>query len=420
MDIPVFAVPERMMLSNGIPVYVLRSMTQPAVRIDVVIRGGQAAQDKLLQALFTNRMLREGTEGMSSADLAERLDNLGSWLEMSVSMGYSFLTLYSLRRCMRESCMLLSDILLAPTFPEIQLEVVRSNNRNQYLVNSRRGDVLARRLLYTDIYGVQHPCGHFAEVKDFDAITREDLLRYYRRSYTPSHTSLYLAGDIDDEVLEVIETCFGKWYVSDASCIAMPSGAFNSLTVDSSRSPHLPVVRHLPTQVQTSLRLCCLMMPVDTDDFYRMQVVTTLLGGFFGSRLMKRVREELGYTYGIQADMVTNTRQALFEINAEVVSEKADAVVSEVHCEMERLCTELVSDEELLMTRNYMLGDICRNYEGAFSLIDAYIYIHTMGLPEEYIQRIARVASEITPALLLETAQRWLNTNDLHTAIVVP
>lgn len=417
MDIPVFATPESLSLSNGIPVYVLRSECHPAVRIDVVIQAGQAMQDKLLQALFTNRLLREGTGSMSSTSIAERLDSLGSWLELSVSMGCSFMTLYALRRCVRPSCELLSEMLLDPIFPEDQLLITATNNRNQYLVNSRRGDVMARRLLHTDIYGIEHPCGHFAEASDFDAVTRNDLLRFYKTYYTSDNVILYLSGDVDDEVLNVVESCFGSWHSSQK-----PFTDISVLcpTVIPDAGPHSPIVRHMPTQAQASIRMGCLMMDAGTVDYYRMRVVSTLLGGFFGSRLMTRVREELGYTYGILSDLITNTRQVLFVVSCEALADKVDEVIGEVRREMDRLCNDLVSEEELLMTRNYMLGEVCRSYEGPFSLIDAYIYTHTLGLPEEHIPLTVRTAFYITPEELRDTACRWLRADDLHLVSILP
>lgn len=417
MDLPVFNVPERLTLSNGIPVHVLRSTCQPAVRMDVLIDGGQAAQDKLLQALFTNRLLREGTAHLSSSAIAERLDELGSWMELSVSMGSSFLTLHALRRCVRPSCELLRDLLLEPLFPDDQLAIVRDNNRNQFLVNSRRGDVMARRLLNASIYGEDHPCGRFAELPDFDAITREDLLRFYRAHYTSDNVTLYLAGDVDDEVLALVEECFGTWehpvQLANRVKTVCPTAALRPGQPD-------PIVCHLPTQAQASIRIGCLMMDAGTEDYYRMRVVSNLLGGFFGSRLMKRIREELGYTYGITSDLITNTRQVLFVINCEAMTDKAEEVRAEVCREMERLCTELVPEEELTMTRNYMLGEVCRNYEGPFSLIDAYIYIHTMGLPEEHLSRTVSTAFHIDQEQLRDAARRWLRPEDMHTVMILP
>lgn len=417
MDIPVFATPERLSLSNGIPVYVLRSECQPAVRIDVVIEAGQAMQDKLLQALFTNRLLREGTGTLSSASISERLDSLGSWLELSVSMGCSFLTLYALRRCVRPSCELLRDMLLDPVFPEEQLSVITANNRNQYLVNSRRGDVVARRLLHTDIYGADHPCGRFAEAPDFDAVTRNDLLHFYKTYYTADNTSLYLSGDVDDEVIGVVESCFGNWHSSHTTASDI---SILCPTVVPDIGPCPTIVRHMPTQAQACIRMGCLMMDAGTVDYYRMRVVSTLLGGFIGSRLMRRIREELGYTYGILSDLVTNTRQVLFVVSCEAVADKGDVVMDEVRREIERLCNVLVPEEELSMTRNYMLGEVCRSYEGPFSLIDAYIYTHTLGLPEQHIPLTVRTAFDCTPEELRDTARRWLNPDALHAVEILP
>lgn len=182
--------------------YVLRSDTLDAVRLDIVVGAGQGHQDKLLQALFTNRLLREGTRHHTSAELAEKLDYYGAWLELTVSVHHSYLTLYTLKRYACETFALVGEMLHEPLFPEERLRIISANNKSQYLVNRQRADVIARRLFNRAVYGDNHPCGRFAEEKDFDAITRDDLLRFFTTYYRPDNCNIYLAGNVDDHLIE--------------------------------------------------------------------------------------------------------------------------------------------------------------------------------------------------------------------------
>lgn len=75
--------PVRTTLPNGIPLTVINAGEQEVVRMDVLFSGGRWQQSQKLQALFTNRMLREGTTKYTAATIAEKLDYYGSWLELS-------------------------------------------------------------------------------------------------------------------------------------------------------------------------------------------------------------------------------------------------------------------------------------------------------------------------------------------------
>jgi predicted Zn-dependent peptidase len=157
---------------------------------------------------------------------------------------------------------------------------------------------------------------------------------------------------------------------------------------------------------------------INHPDYLSLRVLTTVLGGYFGSRLMKNVRETKGYTYHIGADLVTNTPQVFFLVHCEAQSGKADKVIEEVGREMLRLHTEPVSDEELRMVRNYMTGEICRNYESAFSLTDAYIFMDHLGLPQTHLERTLETIRTTDSNHLQQLAQHYLRPDILHSVVV--
>jgi len=395
---------------------VLRSSAVPAVRLDVVIPAGQAEQDCLLQALFTNRLLREGTERHTAAELAERLDHLGAWLELSVAVHHSFVTLYTLRRHVPETFRLVRDMLHRPAFPADRFEVVRQNNLSQHLVGRQRGDVVARRLFGAAVYGPGHPCGRFAEADDFHSLTRDDLLRFHQAHYNPSAFTLFLSGDVDDEVEALaaeIKTSSEQRSVNSEQIV--PSDAEHSSNHYSLLTNH-----YLPTALQDSVRMGGLMMDVGSDDYQLMRIVTAILGGSFGSRLMRSVREEQGLTYGINADLYTNTRQVLFVVTSEAAAGRGREVVDEVVRQCRLLCDEPVPADELERVKGYMVGEIYRNYEGVYNLVDAHIYAHTLGLPSDHMTRTIEAIRTATPDALLAAARRWLRPDSFHTVIVTP
>ena len=409
-----FRKPERHILPNGIMLSTIASAGHEEVlRIDFVFAVGQWHQVQKLQALFTCRMLREGCRGYSSADFAERLDYYGAWLELSVGMNRSFVTLYTLKKFFDQTLQLVHSMLSEPAYGEEQFLTIRANNKAQLLVNMQKGDVCAQRALRRSVYGAAHPCGMSADPEDYDALQTSHLREFFARHYGSRNCSIYLSGSVDDGVIQRVEQLFG----------ATPWGSATPVdAVQYSLQPSESMTQHItrPDALQSSIRMGALMMDVNDPDYLSMRVLTTVLGGYFGSRLMKNVREDKGYTYHISSDLITNTSQVLFLVGCEALADKADEVIAEVHDEMLRLQHEPISDAELLMVRNYMTGEICRNYEGAFSLADAYIFLEHLGLPETHIENTIEVIRTTDAARLQQLAQRYLRPESLYTVVVKP
>ena len=413
-DVPFgFRRPERQTLGNGIPLYIMAASGQEVVRVDFVFSVGQWHQAQKLQALFTCRMLREGCRGYTSSSFAERLDYYGAWLELSVAMNRTFVTLYTLKKFFPQTIEMVQQMLFEPTFSEEQFTTIRANNKAQFMVNMQKGDVLAMRALRRSVYGEAHPCGMSTMAEDYDALRTEVLADFYGRYYGSRNCTVYLSGSIDENVTSRIESCFGgtEW-----------GGSLEVGQRDYSLSPAIDKKNFIahPGAVQCSIRMGSLLMDVKDEDYLPMRVLNTVLGGYFGSRLMKNVREDKGYTYHISSDLVTNTSQVMFMISCEALADKAEEVMAEVKGEMERLRTQLVSDAELHMVRSYMMGEICRNYEGSFSLTDAYIFMDHLGLPQSHIEDTVAAVRATDAARLLQLARRYFDFETLHTVVVHP
>lgn len=408
-----FRKPLRQVFPNGIPIYIIEAKGQEVVRIDFVFSVGQWHQAQKLQALFTCRMLREGCRGYSSSSFAERLDYYGAWLELSVAMNRTFVTLYTLKKFFPQTIALMQCMLFEPTFSEEQFQTIRANNKAQFLVNMQKGDVLAMRALRHSIYGATHPCGIPTTPEDYDALHTEALADFYGRYYGSRNCTVYLSGSIDGDVTSRVESLFGR--VEWGGCASVANREY-PLSPTNERDV---VITH-PDSVQCSIRMGCLLMDVKEADYLPMRVLNTVLGGYFGSRLMKNVRENKGYTYHIASDLVTNTSQVMFMVSCEALADKAEEVMEEVRSEMLRLQTQLVPDAELRMVRNYMTGEICRNYEGAFSLIDAYIFMEHLGLPQTHIEDTVEAVRATDAVRLQQLAQQYLHPESIYTVVVRP
>ncbi|MBR3896475.1 MAG: insulinase family protein [Bacteroidaceae bacterium] len=399
--------PEREIMPNGVPLNILRAGNEEVLRMDILIGAGTWHQALPLQALFTNRMLREGTLHLTSSEIAERLDFYGAWMELSTSMNCNFLTLYSLNKFFPQSLAILSAMMKEATFPEEEMKVTVESNRQQFIVNSTKVDVMARKEFNKVIFGEHHPCGRHAVLEDYDRLTTQDLKGFYRRFYHSENCSIYLSGYVTEAILNQIRNEFGSAPWGEPSLCEpltpLPTPVFEG------RRIHI----EYSTAVQSSVRLGCPLMDRNHPDFSGMKVLTTVLGGYFGSRLMSNIREEKGYTYGISATIASYPFQGYLAIGTETANEYVEPCIREVKNEIRRLQEERISEQELTMVKNYMMGEMCRSYEGPFSLSDAWIFVETAGLEKNFFLTHAKKIRSVTADELRDLAIKYFRPDDM-------
>ncbi|WP_321517360.1 pitrilysin family protein [uncultured Bacteroides sp.] len=401
------AAPQRKIMSNGIPLNVIEAGNQEVVRMDILIGAGKWHQTQLLQTLFTNRMLREGTKRFTSAEIAEKLDYYGAWLELSTSMEYSYITLYSLNKYLASTLEVVESIVKEPLFPQKELNTVVDTNKHQFLINSTKVEYLAQKSFAGAIFGEQHPCGRFASADDYDKVTSACLKEFYDKYYHSGNCSIYIAGKITDGILNQLENTFGKdtWGQVENKSSLLPY-AISSTT-------RKRLFTEQATAMQSSLKMGKVMIQRSHPDYYKLRVLVTIFGGYFGSRLMSNIREDKGYTYGISSGIASYPDTGVFMVATEAANEYVEDIIKEVYHEMSMLQTDLVPDSELNMVRNYMLGDMCRSYEGPFSLSDAWMFIQTSNLSDSYFEESLNALISVTAEEIRILAQKYFDQENM-------
>ena len=402
--------PVRTTLPNGIPLTVINAGEQEVVRMDVLFSGGRWQQSQKLQALFTNRMLREGTTKYTAATIAEKLDYYGSWLELSSSSEYAYITVYSLNKYLAKTLEVVESMIKEPLFPQKELQTSLDTNIQQYLVNTSKVDFRAHRSLLKSLYGEQHPCGKIVMEEDYHTITPEVLREFYEQHYHSGNCSIFLSGKVTDDIISRVTDIFGIPFGQYQ--LQMPKLSFPFAAI-----PEKRIFTEREDAMQSAVKMGCTTITREHPDYPKLRVLMTLFGGYFGSRLMSNIREDKGYTYGISAGVVFYPDSGLLIVSTETDNEYVEPLIQEVYHEIDRLHQEPVSAEELRMVRNYMLGEMCRSYESPFSLSDAWIFIATSGLKDDYFARSLQAVNEITPAEIQDLAQRYLCKETLKEVI---
>lgn len=396
-------------LPNGCQVYWFNSGDQELVRIEWVFGNLRFDAGKPLLNMAVNTMLTEGTSTLSSSQIADKIDYYGAFLQAEYGYDQSNVTLYSLTRHLGNTLPVILDVLTDSQFPEKELETFIRNQQQKLQVSLQKNDVLARRAFNKAVYG-NTIYGQSGEAADYQQLQRADMLAHFKQMYQPSNCTLIIAGKVDEATLQQITGAFDNW-------------TNNSEPADTTQPVVEPATERFyftekPDALQSAIRMGLPMVNRNHPDFPALQVLNTVLGGYFGSRLMANIREDKGYTYGIGSGISSLKNAGAFFIATEVGADVCRNAVTEIEKEINLLKTELIAEEELSLVRNYMLGSLLGSLENVFSHADKFKNVYFSGLTYDYYTRYTEIIKTVTAEDLLNLANQYWDFDQFYKVIV--
>lgn len=329
-------------LSNGIEIIACNRGDEDVCRIDLMFEGGYYTEQKPGTAALTLLMLKEGAAGKSSEEIAESFDYHGAWLQTSASSHYLYVTLYTLNRHLDTCLSLLADIVIRPDFPEKEFTRLKERRLQQLLVQKEKVDVLASETFLSMIFGDKHPYGRAVTPDHISHITTEDLRDYHRQHIAPGKCRIFIAGKITGKLLDNLELHFGHtWNVPSVDSAIIPAFPIH-------RAENPIIVTHKENALQSGIRMGLPVIGRENPDFFALKLLCTILGGYFGSRLMSNIREEKGYTYGISSSIAAMRYGSYLTISTQTGTEFTRPLINEVFAEIDRLRNEPVPTDEFI------------------------------------------------------------------------
>jgi zinc protease len=392
-------------LKNGIPLYSINSGSQEILKIEFLFEAGPRYQKAPLIANAVNNLISEGTKNRAASEIAEFIDYYGAFLQAEAGKDNASVVLYTLNKHLAKVLPLVKEILSEAVFPISELSLFIKNNKQKYQVENQKVDNLARRHFLNMLFGGNNYYGYYLKESDYDNLNRADLLEFYKQRYSPAYCTIIAAGLITDEVIDTITEIFGSsWGQVDAG---LPAKMDLMPPLEKSK------LVEKKDALQSAIRIGRPLFNKTHSDFPGMQVLNTILGGYFGSRLMANIREDKGYTYGIGSGIVSLKDAGYFFISTEVGVDVCQNAIDEINKEIGRLRDSLVPENELSLVRNYMMGVFLKNVDGPFSLADRFKSIYEYGLGYEYYDRMFETIKKITPEEIRALANKYLQQEDL-------
>ena len=396
-------------LDNGIPVYVMDFPGHEILKIEVVYRAGRPEEDKHLASRATARLVREGTVSQTGAEIAEHIDFYGGSLHIPTNLDTANFLLFALHKYAAELIPVFAGLFQEPIFPADELETFKRTSIQELMVDLDKEEVLAYRRITELIYGENHPYGYNSTPADYAALNRDDLICHFNHWYTPANCRIFVSGRVDAPVLQLLNQHFGQTQRQGRLLDSPPQIADYQ-----PKKEHIKHAGSLQTAIKIGRRLFSRQHP----DYNGVYVLNTILGGYFGSRLMMNVREKRGYTYNIYSTADSMLYAGCLYVATEVHTGKAGATIREIFSEMKRLRDTPVSTEELAMVRNYLLGMLLNGLDGPLNTSDVVKTLITEDLPLQAFDALVHTIRTITPEQLLELANRYLQPEDFWTVTV--
>jgi predicted Zn-dependent peptidase len=399
-------------LDNGIPVYTIDAGAEEVIMLEFVFFAGNWYEEKNIVAATTNFLLKNGTKNKSAFALNEHFEFYGAYLSRNCYSETATLTLHTLNKHLPELLPVVAEILTDSVFSEEELAIYKQNQKQRLEVNLKKCDFVANRLIDEYVYGLQHPYGKYTSTLDYNQLQREEILRFYRQYYTHGKCMVFVAGKLPAGLQQQLNSVFGS----------LPFQQQTIPTPGHLQQPAQEKKYHIVNDdsgVQSAIRIARSFPNRHHPDFAKVQVLNNIFGGFFGSRLMSNIREDKGYTYGIQSYLQNHIHDTAWMISTEAGRDVYKATIEEVYKEMDILRNELVEEDELNLVRNYMIGSILADLDGPFQIINRWKSYLLNDLDENYFYNSIQTIKTITAEELQLLAKKYLNPGDFYELVVI-
>lgn len=393
-------------LAGEIPLGLIRQEGHPVITLNVVIPSGFLQEPLNGVTFFTAKMLSEGTSSLNTYQIASKIDFYGGHLEINPSPDIVSIKLYSLKKFFPTLLTLLTDLLQNATFPEKEFDTLKQIRIQQIKQQMARNSVVAGLQFRKCLFGENHPYGKVVEEKHVNAITHEEVVGYYRKNFlrTPA---IYMAGEIDDTEVKLVEREFSQIKFSGKDQQSMPeSFTSDSIHIEKAES------------VQTSIRMGNVTINRKHPDHFNLKVANELLGGFFGSRLMMNIREKKGLTYGIYSSQVHFNELSFWQIGTDVLKEKKDEAIEEIRNEIKNLQNIPPSSEELFTLKNYMKGKIASSFDTILDSIDLAKTLDQNGMTFSYWNDLFTAIDQVAGEDINVAANKYFNLDSIKVVTV--
>jgi zinc protease len=386
---------------GNIQVYKNNAIKQEIVKCDLVFEAGSKYEVQHGTAAYTIRMLQEGTTNKTATQIAEAFSKLGYFIEYTSGVERAVISLSGLSKNINKALVLVLDIVLNAQFDTNEWAKQQALSIQSLQINQQKTAFLASNIFKNQLFGNTHPLGTIPNETLIKSVTTEHLKDFHKKHILSGISKVFISGNINEPTWNqftkiLANTSFEK------QIIAIPENR--------SMEPNIAKKHEdIEGSVQCSLRIGQASIDRKHPHYFDLVLTNTILGGYFGSRLMKNIRENKGYTYGISSHLIPIPVNAYWLLSCDLIKDKKEEAIQEIYKEITLLQTELVSETELETARNYLIGDYANTFNAAFDLIEKKKTSLYEQLPADYYHTFIANVRKVTAQKIKEAAISYLS-----------
>ncbi len=373
-------------LPSGLQIHHIEGVQQNVLKVEFLFNAGKWFEPKVGLSNFTAQMLEKGTARKSALEISELLDQFGSHLEISPGFDFVSISIYALKDKIKQILPVFLDILSTPSFLEkewVQMQNIAIQNLK---VTEEKTSFLASKFIRKNIFGEAHPYGPSVEQHHIKDISVHDMSDYFQSAFKVNR--IYIVGNLNDSEIARFVSAFSQFTTSKNSISSIRKFV---------EGPTHQYVEKKNT-VQSSIRLGKKSLLKSHPEYFDLQILNHLLGGYFGSRLMKNIREEKGLTYGIHSSISAFRNESLLMIGADVDKNNVVLAIREIKNELKKIRTEEVDSQELTLAKNHFIGSLQSDMANPFSVAEKIKNIQISNLENNFYQDLIDRVDQITPS----------------------
>ena len=414
-NFPLYALEaNKKILPNGLTVLHSEKHNLPIVMISMIVKAGllDEPKEKAGLANLTADLLDEGTKSRKSSEISEEIEFIGAGLGASAGSDYTTITLSVLKKDIEKGFELFSDILLNPVFPKEELDRKRELIKGSLKQREEDPSFLAERSFKKEAFG-EHPYGRLVEgsTETLSEITREDLLGFHLKYFIPNNAMLSVVGDLTPaELNSLIKQYLYSWEIAE-----LPERKIHPMNEEKTKK----AVKIDKDVTQATIIIGHLGISRDNPDYYAVSVMNYILGsGGFSSRLMQKIRDELGLAYDVRSFFTASKEKGLFQAEGQTKNESANTTTEEILKQIEKIRREEVSDEELSGAKDYLTGSFPRRLDTSRKMADFLATVEFYNLGLDYAEKYVSFINAVTKEDVQRVAGKYLDAENFVLIVV--
>jgi len=403
---------EKVELKNGLKLFLVEDHDYPTINIRAMVHTGSVFEpaSKIGLAAVVGEVIRTGgTTSRTGDEIDKELETMAAAVETGISQNSGYIMVSVLREDIGKALEILADLLINPAFREDKIELAKIMQKT--IISRRNDDIMeiANREFSKLIYGKDSPYARHPEYATIEAITRQDIVDFYKKYFFPNNTIMTAWGDFNTkDMIALAEKALGSWKTEKVTVPPLPKVEYGyQYTVNVIQKPDVN---------QSNIALGHIGGLMNNPDYPALSIMNSILSY---ERMFKKIRTSEGLAYSVWGNYSASyLNPGVFSCGAQTKSQSTVYAIELMLKELERIQKEEVSDEELARAKDEYLNSYVFNFDSRAKVVNRMMTYAYYGYPLDFMDKVKEGVEKVTKADVLRVAKKYLRPDKVQILVV--